>query len=89
MIGNAALLKALINRSLQDKPFDSDVKQKAYNRSDYLSTNAIVMDADEAHGAEKNAVKQISTVTYMNDEKIFERSQELERIFYNYLVGDK
>ena len=88
MIGNAALLNKTVNGSLKKLPFDSEKKQSAYKRSKYFHARAIVIDSSEGFGWEKNAINQIKTTKYLDDNIIYDRSLEIEEIFRKYLLSD-
>lgn len=89
MIGNAALLNTADNRGIKDKPFESAPKQNAYKRSAYFHARAIVSDDtdNDANGAHKEAVKMLRQHTIFNDGIIFERNEEIKKLFKNYLTN--
>lgn len=76
-IGNAALLETEINRSLGDTPFEAHKKREGLKKSAVLTTRALVDEASDGHGYNKNLLRMFSSVSQIDEESTKTRQQEI------------
>ena len=77
-IGNATLLDYSSNRSLKNKPFEHEDKQKALKNSEHFISKSIVLNEQDITGpANKKSISSFSKINELNLASIKRREEEI------------
>jgi hypothetical protein len=76
-IGNAALLETEINRSLGNTPYETEKKREGLKTSSVLTTRALIDDASNGHGYNKQVFDMFSSLDQINEESTKNRQREI------------